>query len=102
VSLTAVLTVLGLMGVGAALVLWPCVLLVSHAAERQALLAAEIVRLKKEMNALRLATDAVVGTEREIDHARDLPPLDELGVLLRDPAPPAAGDEAGAADGQRA
>ena len=97
-SLTAVLTVLGLMAVGAALVLWPCLLLISHAAERQAMLAGEITRLKKEADALRKATDAVVGTERAIDAARDLPPLDELGVLLTDAPAPAAGRKAGAPD----
>lgn len=96
-SLSAVLLTLGLLALGGLLVLWPALLIVNMSEAKVTDLKAEIERIKKEKDALRAATNSVVGTERAIDAARDLPPLDELGLLLRDPpAPtPAAGGKAG-------
>lgn len=88
-SISAVLLTLGLLVLGGLIVLWPALLLVGHATEKVSAMQAEIDRIKKEKDALRAATEAVVGTERAIDAARDLPPLDELRLLSEDPpAPP--------------
>lgn len=66
--------VLGLMGLGAGLVAWPLYLLLEKR-------DAEIERLK----GLVPKTEAIVGVERDLLDARDLPPADELGVLFGDP-----------------
>lgn len=91
--------VLGLMALGSALVTWPLILLLKHQQERNAELAARIVQLKLALDrAVEQANVQVLG-EQAIDAARDLPPLDELRVLLGpdgNPAPkPAPGNSGG-------
>lgn len=73
--------VLGLIALGAAVVYWPMSLKLAN-------LNREIDRHKN----LGEAASDLVQTERTIDSARDLAPIDELGVLLSGDRP---GAEAG-------
>ena len=85
-----------LMALGAALVAWPLVQRVTIAGLQEELRDAQN-RIKVLRLALAGAKD-FVEMERNLDSARDLPPADELGVLLRprpeggDPASGAAGE----------
>lgn len=65
--------VLGLMALGAVLVVWPLSLMLQ---ERDR----EIERLQTKLS----ASKELLQTERTLDGARDLPPADELGVLFGD------------------
>ena len=67
--------VLSLMALGGLLVYWPMSIMLAHSQEKLR------ESLKRNIALLR-ASEGIVGTERLLDRGRDLPPDDELRLLL--------------------
>lgn len=78
----AIAIVLGLMALGAALVIWPMLQVVWARDEKIRLQREKILALTASLMKAQEVANVQVLSEQAIDGAHDLSPADELGVLL--------------------